>query len=280
MVAQLTGAIVRAFLVATLLATPSLVLPSVATDTAQIVVIIAILSGALIFVEYNSRTPSIIEFRFAPPYNRLKFGFLAASVFILSMVARGKASSSSVSTLLTDFSHFVGGALDFPYSPVRLVLMVLPANSDPVLIETVRCAAAVSYAASLIMVICFALIVRIQGWPVRNSAFNVWVNLPLFDPTAGGDVVHRLNRDSGINVSLGFLLPFLLPAIAYALSGYFGRSSMFNQQSLIWITNAWAFLPASMVMRGIATSRISELIRAKRRLAYAQAESKDGLQTA
>ena len=35
----------------------------------------------------------------------------------------------------------------------------------------------------------FLFLVRVLGWPSRNGSFNVWVNLPLFDPTAGGDVL-------------------------------------------------------------------------------------------
>ena len=52
----------------------------------------------------------------------------------------------------------------------------------------------------------FLVLVRIMNWPVRQGAFNVWVNLPLFDPTAGGDVIYRLQRDARINIALGFLL--------------------------------------------------------------------------
>ena len=33
---------------------------------------------------------------------------------------------------------------------------------------------------------------KLAGWPSTKSAFNVWVNLPTFEPTAGGDVVDRL----------------------------------------------------------------------------------------
>ena len=57
----------------------------------------------------------------------------------------------------------------------------------------------------------FVVLLKFYNWPSRSGAFNVWVNLPTFDPTAGGDVVDRLDRDARINIALGFLLPFLIP---------------------------------------------------------------------
>lgn len=53
----------------------------------------------------------------------------------------------------------------------------------------------------------------------QNGSFNVWTNLPTFDPTGGGDVVGRLNRDANLYVALGFLLPFLIPAFMKVARG-------------------------------------------------------------
>ncbi len=115
----------------------------------------------------------------------------------------------------------------------------------------------------------FIVLVRIMGWPARKGAFNVWVNLPLFDPTAGGDVLERLQRDARINIALGFLLPFIIPAVVKAASDLIDPMTLDNPQSLIWTVSAWAFLPASMIMRGVAMVRIAEMIEDKRRRTYA-----------
>lgn len=263
-----------------LLALPSLILPSVATDTAQFVVILGLLAAILVFFEYHGRCPSILEFRFAPPYNRLKFGFVAAAIIVMSVITRNAEDPGSWSVLLTKIGTGVADVLDFPYSPVRLVLEILRPGTDLQTIELLRIYTALSYGLSLVMVCSFIVLVRFSGWPVRRGAFNVWLNLPLFDPTAGGDVVERLNRDASINISLGFLLPFLLPALVLVASSFFDQFTTIGAQTLIWVTGAWAFVPASMIMRGIATNRIAELITAKRRRAYANAEAnaKDGLQ--
>jgi len=259
------------------MAMPSLLLPSAASDTNQIVVLISILAGALVLMEYSSRAPSIVEFRFAAPFNRLKFGFGAAAVLVCSMIMRGVDTPGSWSILLTDLSGFIAAALDFPYSPVRLLLTLLPADMPEGDVQLVRLLAALCYGMSMVMVFVFLALVRIWGWPVRRGAFNVWLNLPLFDPTGGGDVVVRLNRDSAVNLSLGFLLPFLLPALVVVAVQFFDRSTLLNPQTVIWMIVIWAFVPAGMIMRGLALHRVAELITAKRRRAYAKAG--DALQT-
>ena len=277
--ARLTGAFFRAVLIALLVAMPSLLLSGVAPDTAQIVIILAMLSAGLVFVEYFGKSPSIIEFRFAPPYNRLRFGALAATVLILSLIMRGTTEPNALNILLSYAGTQVGLALDFPYSPVRLTLLMLPETTSVANVATVRMAAGVAYGMSIVMLLVFLVIVRLFWWPVRRRAFNVWINLPLFDPTGGGDVLNKLGRDSSVNISLGFLLPFLVPAGIKAASGLVDIQSILSPQPLIWTMCIWAFVPATMIMRGIAMNRISELIRAKRRRAYAQADA-DGLQTA
>jgi hypothetical protein len=272
-VSQVVNALARAVLVALLIATPSLLLPSVSSDTAQLVMVLAILASLMTFIEYYGRYPSIIEFRFAPPFNRLKFAGLFLTVLLLTVILRGEVYPSEMTIFLTTLGNGLGQAIDFPYSPVRLVVLMLPADASPELVTSVRTAAGLSYTISIVMMFVFITCVRFQGWPIRNGAFNVWVNLPLFDPTGGGDVLHRLKRDAGLNIVLGSLLPFLIPAAIKAASDLIDPISIANSQTLIWTMTAWAFLPASMLMRGIAMSRIAEMIEEKRRRAYARAES-------
>ena len=281
MISQITSALTRALLVALLVATPSLLLPYTAADTAQIVVVLALIAFFMTFIEYYGRYPSIIEFRFAPPFNRLKFLGLGFTVVALSLIARGQTDPSEWTMLLSNLGTGVGEAIDFPYSPVRLVVLMMPPDADAALIGSVRTAAGISYMSSLVMMFVFLTLVRMFGWPVRNGAFNVWINLPLFDPTGGGDVLHRLKRDAGLNIVLGSLLPFLIPAAVKLASDMIDPISIANPQTLIWTMTAWAFLPASMLMRGIAMGRIAEMIEEKRRRVYARAQAEaEGLQRA
>ncbi|WP_299366851.1 hypothetical protein [uncultured Tateyamaria sp.] len=272
MIARLSGAAMRGFLVALMIATPALVVPGVSIDSSQATVLVALLAAFLTFVEYNSSSPSIVEFRDAGPFNRLRFVALFLTVFLLSVICRGKTDPTLLTGALSSIGTIIGNSIDFPFSPVRLVVLMLPADADAEIVQSVRTAAGLSYLISLTAMAVFLFLVRVLGWPSRNGSFNVWVNLPLFDPTAGGDVLYRLNRDARINIALGFLLPFLIPAVVKMAADLLNPITLENPQTLIWTMSAWAFLPASMIMRGIAMQRIAEMIRDQRKRAYASAE--------
>ena len=81
---------VRALLIVVLIATPSLMLPGVPSDTTQIVALVALFAAALTFFEYASTYPGLVEFRDAPPFNRLRFLSLFVTVLILSTIVRGQ----------------------------------------------------------------------------------------------------------------------------------------------------------------------------------------------
>lgn len=280
LIGRMTGAAFRGLLVALLIATPALLLPDVAADSSQITVLVALLAAFLTFVEYNSNLPSIVEFRDAPPFNRLRFASLFFTVFMLSAIIKGQTDPSVLTGALTSIGTIIGNAIDFPFSPVRLIVLMLPENSDADVVRSVRTSAGLAYLISLVAMTAFLVLVRVLGWPSRQGAFNVWVNLPLFDPTAGGDVLYRLQRDARINIALGFLLPFIIPAVVKAAADLIDPITLNNPQTLIWTISAWAFLPASMIMRGIAMGKVADMIEDKRRRTYANAEAEAGFQTA
>lgn len=263
----------RGFLVALMIATPALILPGVPIDSSQATVLIAFIAALLTFVEYNSASPSIVEFRDAAPFNRLRYIVLLGTVLFLSIVYKGQTHPTALTGALTSIGTIVGNSIDFPFSPVRLVVLMLPDTADPHIVQSVRTAAGIAYLTSLTAMTAFLFLVRVMGWPARGGAFNVWVNLPLFDPTAGGDVLDRLQRDARINIALGFLLPFIIPAVVKAATDLFNPITLDSPQTLIWTMTAWAFLPASMIMRGIAMQRIAEMIRDQRKRAYANANT-------
>ncbi|PSL18641.1 hypothetical protein [Shimia abyssi] len=273
MLGRIISALTRAILVALLFATPALVLPNVSPDAVEIVLLFALFSAGLVFIEYFSAYPSIVEFRYAPPFNRLRFLAIFLAVFCLSVIARGQYTPNAFTSFLHTLGIVVGDAIDFPYSPVRLMVIMLPDNASPQLIEAVRTSSGLSYLISLMALAIFYFQVRILGWPARNGAFNVWVNLPLFDPTAGGDVLPRLQRDGRLNIALGFLMPFLIPAIVQMMSDLVDPIYLDDPMTLIWTISAWAFIPASLIMRGMAMTRVAEMIRDNRRRAYAAARA-------
>jgi hypothetical protein len=146
-----------------------------------------------------------------------------------------------------------------------LARLMMADSADAAQAQAVRTAAGMAYLISLVSLAVFVVMLRAGSWPRAGVPFNVWVNLPTFEPSAGGDVVERLNRDARINIALGLLLPFLTPAVVSLSSSGFEPLQLATPQTLIWIMTAWAFLPASLFMRGIAMGRVAGMIRDKRR---------------
>lgn len=271
-ISRLTGALLRAFMVVSMIALPSLALAGTTSDTAQIAALVCIVAGVFTFVEYNSASPSLVEFRDAPPFNRVRFFGLFATVFALTLIAKGKTEPTTMTALFELLGASLSQVIDFPYSPVRLVVLMLPSDAPDSLINDVRIASGLSYFVSLMSLAIFVIAMRLTRWPSQKGGFNVWVNLPTFDPTAGGDVVERLERDGQLNLILGFLLPFLIPAFVKLASDVFNPISLADSHTLIWMMTAWAFIPASLIMRGIAMLRVAGMIAEQRERSYIETE--------
>jgi hypothetical protein len=248
-----------------LIAIPSVMVPGVSTDTTQIVSLIAVSAAALTFVEYASTFPGLIEFRDAPPFNRLRYLSLLITVTLLSTIVRDQTQPTTLASFIGALGNKLGQSIDVPYSPVRLVVLMLPPDMSLDHIILVRAAAGIAYTISLLTLVMFVLAMRYIGWPNRMGTFNVWINLPTFDPTTGGDVVERLTRDSRFNILLGFLLPFLIPLVMKVASVSLAPITFESPHTLIWTMSAWAFLPASLFMRGIAMGRVANMIAQKRK---------------
>lgn len=275
---RVSGALMRAFLVVVVITTPSILLPDISGDTKQLVALFALFAGALVFAEYNAEFPTVIEFRDAPPFNRLRFFMLFLTVLGLTLLQAGLQNPTSLTEFVHAVGYLIGRAMDFPYSPVRLVTLTLTDGSDEQQVAMVREAAGVAYFTSLICLSVFVATLRFGGWPQKSRPFNVWINLPTFDPSAGGDVVVRLERDGRVNIALGFLLPFAIPFVVTLSSPTANPFEVTSSQTLIWTVTAWSFLPASLFMRGIAIGRIAEMIREARRAN--DREQENGLATA
>ncbi|WP_235937858.1 hypothetical protein [Pseudoroseicyclus tamaricis] len=236
--------------------------------------LVALFVGAFIFVEYNIAYPSLVTFRDAAPFNRIRFGGLAIILVLLPLMLTG--STGSLHDLLMAVGRLLAGGLDFPYSPVRLMVLMMPQDAPPALLESVRVTAAVAYLVSLAMLVVFVIHQRLSGWPLNRGGFNVWVNLPTFDPTAGGDVVDRLSRDAVIHLVAGFLLPFVIPALVKLVSTLFDPLNLAEPHTLIWMTTLWAIGPASLLMKGLALNRVAQMIRVQRLRGAARAAEAEG----
>jgi hypothetical protein len=238
---------------------PAVVLPGTSADTQQMVILAAMVFGTVTFAEYNAACPSLIEFRDAAPINRLRYLMLLTTLLALCLAHPDTILPEDTKAQLAPIAMHIGLGLDFPYSPVRL-LSQLGRGQPGFGMDNMRTAAGLAYTINLTWLALFALLLRMRGWPNAKRPLNLWVNLPLFEPTAGIDVVQRLSAYGRVNIFLGFSLPFILPV---GVGLYTEDGSGFGQgqvHSLIWMTALWAFIPGSMILRGIALLRIANLI--------------------
>ena len=265
MISQLSGAGIRAFLVVAMVVTPSLLLPEDGAGTADAVMLIALAAAAFVIVEYGANYPGLVEFRDAPPFNRTRFGILLVTVVLIAAAAAGQGAPSTFTRLVSAIGLMLGQAMDFPWSPIRLILWLLPEGTTVAEAQMVRVALGLAYLVALVGLTVFSILIRLYRWPGRAGAFNVWINLPTFEPTAGADVVARLRRDGAVNILLGVALPYLTPPLAWFVGGVYGISMIDSALVLVWSVALWAFLPASLFLRGIAMRRLALMIEVKRR---------------
>jgi hypothetical protein len=276
LITQLIGAGIRAFLVVAMIITPSLLLPSSAEYATDVITLIAIAAAIFTVMEYGAVYPGLVEFRDAPPFNRTRFAILFVTVILISMASAGKYEPTSATRIVAGIGLMLGHAMDFPWSPIRLILWLLPEGTTLAQAQMVRAAAGLAYLVALMGLTVFAILIRLYRWPGPSGAFNVWINLPTFEPTAGADVVSRLRRDGAVNITLGALLPYFGPPIGGFIGSVYGVSMIDSDLVLVWSIALWAFLPASLFLRGIAMRRLALMIEAKRRRVAAAEEGAIG----
>ena len=189
MFTRVTGAALRAVLMALLVLMPSLLLPNVSADTSQITVLVALLAFLMTFIEYYSQYPSIVEFRYASPFNRLRFLALFVSVTLLSVILASTSGSGGMAGVLHKIGTAWGGALDFPFSPVRLMVLMMPEQASEQLITSVRISAGIAYMISLVTLLVFVTMVRLLGWPTRNRPGTRWARFWVIRPVPNSLVV-------------------------------------------------------------------------------------------
>ena len=265
MLARLTGALIRGASVGLTLMAPYFFVPSDNQHPVEMVALLAFLAAILVLTEYFSSNPSLIEFRDAPPLNRIRFCTFFLIISLISIATLNLFAPTNLTLLIASIAAILGQLTSVDFTPVHLVSKLVSDSAPEAVHQLVRGCAAVAYILSLTAIALFVAVIRLSNWPARSGPFNVWVNLPFFDPALGADVVTRLQRDAGVNIALGFVLPFVLPLLVYLLSPFIQFDFVRHPQSMIWCITLWAFIPANLAMRGVAMMRVAELIHRKRR---------------
>ncbi len=142
MISQLTSAVVRAILVVIVISTPSLLLPALTPESVQVVTLIALFAGIFTFSEYASSYPVLVEFRDAPPFNRVRVICLFLTLFALSLAAGTHEGPHALSLIVNATGLVIAHAIDFPISPIGLLESFLQDDTTPRQLTMLRTMAA------------------------------------------------------------------------------------------------------------------------------------------
>jgi len=259
---RLFGAVFRALWVVVVATIPSLLLPSASQGAVEFALIIGAIIGMFTFFEYGSTTPGFVDFRYAPPYNRFRAFTIAMQVVVITLVCRAVELGLSDS-ILVEWTRQAAQMLDFKYSPVSMAIDALLGDSrfsDTTAILLVYSITA-SFVVGVGLTLAFALILWVFGWPRNRAEFNLWANLPTFQPSEEGSIPNRLRRDAWVNIILGVALIYALPLIPTYGFDWLTVDIFENNQVMVWAATLWVFIATSVIARASAMLKIARILR-------------------
>lgn len=259
MIARLAGASFRAALVAVAVILPAVGLPDVSSSAADLAILGAAMAAAFVILEYGSTCPSLIEFRFATPYNRLRFVILVALLFTLTAVFRQTLQPTGPSLLMGEAASLARAVWDFDLSPVRQ-FGILARPLDPQGEALLATAAAMALSVTVLALAMFSAVIVVFQWPLRRDSFNPWTNLPGFDAQPPAQTQKTLRQSALMSVLIGLALPGLAPQAAYAFMGPLQPVTNGNSLFLVWMIAIWCFVPAASLLRAVALYKLAYLL--------------------
>ena len=258
---RLLGAIFRALLVVVVAAIPSLLLPSASQGAVEFALIIGGIIGIFTFFEYGSTTPGFVDFRFAPPYNRFRAFTIASQVLAITLVSRAVELGLSEAVIL-DWARQAAQMLDFQYSPVAMAIDAILTDSrfsDTTAILLVY-SITTSFVVGVGLTLVLSLILWVFPWPKDRENFNLWANLPTFQPKDGSNIPRRLRRDAYFNIILGLALIYASPLLPTLGLDWLTVDLFENNQAMVWAATLWVFIASSLIARAIAMLKIARIL--------------------
>lgn len=259
MLNRLAGASVRAALVAIAVVIPALTLPGVSNHSAELAILLATLAATFVIVEYGFNAPSLVEFRFAAPYNRLRFLLLATLLVALTVLFRETIHQTGSTIVVSRTGAAAHAFWDFPGSPLRAFL-ALAHQMDPESRHLVGVAAAVALTITVAALGLFSWAIVAFSWPLARDNFNLWTNMPTIDAQDPETTVEHLRQSAFISVVIGLTLPYLAPQAALAFMGPLEAIGRDNSLFFVWMIAIWCFVPAVSLLRAIALYRVAHML--------------------
>ncbi|SFB06753.1 hypothetical protein SAMN05421688_2703 [Poseidonocella pacifica] len=249
------GALMRAILVALLLALPSLLLPGQRWADAPLAELLALSAAIFTFLEYGATAPSLVEFRGAAPVNRLRFITLFVLVLAVTLLFRHSVAPGAVTGLVAQAAQALRPWADLP------VASLLPASLGAIPIdlrEEMALAAALSFGLMAVLIVHMLAAIWLAPWSAPRN-FNLWINLPLFTATRLAPA-SALYRSAGLSLLGALCFPVFAPLAVDMLVPIVDPHAFNDPQTTIWAITLWAFIPANLLMRATALLRVARYL--------------------
>tara|TARA_R110000751_G_scaffold14828_8_gene47999 strand:- start:2299 stop:3156 length:858 start_codon:yes stop_codon:yes gene_type:complete len=256
---QVRDAGLRAALAALVAAVPALVLSAdpAAGESRTAGLVLAAAAGLYVLVEYGARTPALVDFRFAPPINRLRFALAALTLLATTACV---AFADAPGPLGATFAGF-GAAMDFPFSPVGMAADIFTRASAPAPDPAVEYAAATAFCVALTCTLAFGAVIRFGPWPRAEQRMNLLVNLPTLDVDRGDRGAARLRLlGAQVLVTAAGALFAMLVVGGFAVS-LLAPGVEISPLALVWSATLWAGAPGAMALRGVALLKLASRLR-------------------
>ena len=256
MILRLTGAAVRAIIVAILVMLPAFLLTGITQSGLEFTRIVATIAAVFVIYEYGFATPSVIEFRYAAPYNRIRFMLLLALVltpaYLISIVLDGQVLNGT----LAGIGHDVFALMDYKYSPITIVAKTLSGN-DAALHEAIAQAIAfnVMISTACVLVFCFAVFTNILRF--AGEDFNMWLNMPTYKSYDVSSLQERLINSAFASMLIAFLIPLFGPTAVDVSMVWFSTDGVLAPIAVAWLIAIWTYLPAIYLMRAAALAKVA-----------------------
>jgi len=252
--------VAKAVLVAIIIAAPSFLVPDANQSTQEISLIIGGLVAVFVLFEYGATQPGMIDFRYAPPYNRARFAVFTFVLLLVTFYARALANADPFSGELIQFANRLVAMTSFGLSPIAMAANSLAPDGPADLQIAIRGAAALAMFAALAGVLMFIVVLWLFKWPTSRRNFHLWANLPTFNPSSEKPVERRLARAGYLNIVAGIALPFVVLAVASRAGDFLDETVLSRSLPLIWAAVIWATSSALLILRGAALLKVARLV--------------------
>lgn len=256
MIFRLTGASVRAVCVAILVMLPAFLLPQITQSVAEFTRIVATIMAVFVLYEYGFSSSIVIEFRFAAPYNRIKYFLLLALVLAPTLMISAALNGVALTGPVAMIADQGRGLVDFTLSPVVIVADTI-SHHDASLRHAVIGALAFNTVIALACALAFCGSIFSNLWRFGGEGFNMWLNMPTYKSYDKNSLNERLSNSAFASVLIACLLPLFGPTIANLAMALFADGEIMTPIVMVWVIAIWSFLPAMFLMRAAALVKVS-----------------------